>query len=74
MLYEVITENVLKRDFSTSTINQKWCTDITYIHTIKDGCTYLASVMDLHSRNIIGYAYGKFMTTDLALKARNNFV
>jgi len=59
-------ENVLKRDFSTSTINQKWCTDI---HTIKDGWTYLASVMDLHSRKIIGYAYGKFMTTDLALKA-----
>lgn len=43
-------ENVLKRDFSTTTINEKWVTDITYIHTIKDGWCYLASVMDLYSR------------------------
>lgn len=43
-------ENLLNRDFNTSGINQKWCTDITYIHTIQDGWTYLASVMDFHSR------------------------
>jgi len=65
-------ENILNRDFSTSTINQKWCTDITYIHTVKDGWTYLASVMDLHSKKIIGYAYDKSMTTDLVLKAVKN--
>jgi len=29
-------ENILKRDFLTTSINQKWVTDITYIHTIKD--------------------------------------
>lgn len=29
-------ENVLKRDFSATTINEKWVTDITYIHIIKD--------------------------------------
>ncbi|WP_442855634.1 DDE-type integrase/transposase/recombinase [Butyrivibrio sp. NC3005] len=34
-------------------IKQKWFTDITYIHTKKDGWTYLASVMDLYSRKII---------------------
>ena len=39
--------NILKRDFGTETINQKWCTDITYIHVQKEGWTYLASVMDL---------------------------
>ena len=50
--------NILKRDFRTETINQKWCTDITYIHVQKEGWTYLASVMDLCSRKIIGYAYG----------------
>ena len=50
--------NILKRDFGTETINQKWCTDITYIHVQKEGWTYLASVMDLCSRKIIGYAYG----------------
>lgn len=47
-------ENILKRDFSATGINQKWCADITYIHTQKDGWTYLASVMDLYSRKIIG--------------------
>ena len=30
-------ENVLKRDFTTTSINEKWVVDITYIHTIKDG-------------------------------------
>ena len=37
-------ENVLKRDFTTTSINEKWVGDITYIHTIKDGWCYLASL------------------------------
>ena len=56
----------MKRDFTARTINQKWCTDITYIHVLKEGWTYLASVMDLCSRKIIGYAYGTSMTTELS--------
>lgn len=36
-------ENILNQDFSTTSINQKWCTDITYIHTENEGWTYLAS-------------------------------
>ena len=40
-------ENILRRDFGTETINQKWCTDTTYIHVQKEGWTCLASVMDL---------------------------
>ena len=39
-------ENILNQDFTATGINQKWCTDITYIHTQKNGWTYLASVMD----------------------------
>jgi len=62
-------ENILKRDFKADSINQKWCTDITYIHVLKEGWTYLASVMDLHTRKIIGYAYGTEMTAALAKKA-----
>lgn len=65
-------ENILNRDFKTTDINQKWCTDITYIYTIKDGWTYLASVMDFHSKKIIGYAYDTSMTAELALKAVKN--
>lgn len=61
-------ENILKRNFETETVNQKWCTDITYIHVQKEGGTYLSSVMDLYSRKIIGYAYGTAMTWELAVK------
>lgn len=65
-------ENILNRDFLTTNINQKWCTDITYIHTTMDGWTYLASVMDFHSKKIIGYSYGTSMTAELAVKAVQN--
>ena len=41
-------ENILNQDFTTTSINQKWSTDITYIHTEKDGWTYLASLEDLY--------------------------
>ena len=34
-------ENILNQDFTTTSINQKWSADITYIHTEKDGWTYL---------------------------------
>ena len=64
--------NILKRDFGTETINQKWCTDITCIHVQKEGWTYLASVMDLCSRKITGYAYGTSMTAEPAVKAVEN--
>lgn len=64
--------NVLNRNFEADTINQKWCTDITYIHVLKEGWTYLASVMDLCSRKIIGYAHGTTMTAELATQAVRN--
>ena len=65
-------KNILEPDFGTEAINQKWCTDITYIHVQKEGWTYLASVMDLCSRKTIGYAYGASMTAGLAVKAVGN--
>lgn len=46
--------------------------DITYIHTLKDGWCYLASVLDMHSKKIIGYAFDKKMTDDLVIKALKN--
>src|SRR5699024_3816207 len=62
-------ENLLKQDFSTQNINEKWVGDITYIHTLRDGWCYLASVMDLHTRNIVGYSFSRTMTTDLITQA-----
>ena len=65
-------DNILNQDFTATGINQKWCTDITYIHTQKDGWTYLASVMDLYNRKIIGWAYDINMSAELAIKAVKN--
>lgn len=64
----------MNREFSTSMINEKWVMDITYIHTIYDGWTYLASVMDLHSKMIIGYCYSKRMTKDIAIESINQAI
>lgn len=65
-------ENVLNQDFSTTSINEKWVGDITYIHTLKDGWCYLASVLDLHSKKIIGYAFGKRITNNLVITTLSN--
>nr|WP_279592612.1 IS3 family transposase [Clostridium perfringens] len=60
-------ENVLKRNFTTNSINEKWSGDITCIKTQKDGWCYLASVLDLRSKKIVGYSFGKNMTNDLVM-------
>ena len=61
-------ENILARDFSTSAINQKWVSDITYIFT-GEGWLYLAVVIDIYSRSIIGWAMDKRMKKDLVCSA-----
>lgn len=66
-------DNILNQDFSTSIINEKWVGDITYIHTIKDDRCYLASVIDLHTKKIVGYAFEKNITTDLSQVWANFF-
>ena len=65
-------QNIIQRDFSTKTINEKWVGDITYINTINDGWCYLASVMDLHTRKIIGYSFSKSMDTAIVMSAFDN--
>jgi putative transposase len=63
-----VSENVLERKFKASKPNQLWVTDITYIPT-SEGWLYLASVMDLYSRKIIGWAMDKNMTKELVISA-----
>ena len=63
-----IFENVLNRDFSTTSVNQKWAGDITYIHT-DEGWLYLAVILDLHSRAVIGWAMAKRMKAGLVCDA-----
>lgn len=63
-----IADNLLNRCFSASAPNQKWVSDITYI-PIRGGHVYLAVVMDLFSRKIVGWSLDKTMTTDLITDA-----
>ena len=63
-----VAPNLLKRDFVAQRPNQKWLADITYISTW-EGWLYLATVLDLYSRNIIGWAMSERMTDDLTLNA-----
>lgn len=67
-------ENLLKRDFSTTNINQKWVSDITYINTLANGWCYLASIMDLATNKIIGWHFSRNMDTALVMKALINAI
>ncbi len=58
--------NLLSQDFCTERPNQKWLADITYIPTL-EGWLYVAAVLDLFSRKIIGWAMSDRMTTNLTL-------
>ncbi|MBP7025759.1 MAG: IS3 family transposase [Leptotrichiaceae bacterium] len=63
-----LVRNVLNRDFSTETINEKWVSDITYIWSRKEGWCYLSSIMDLYSNRIISHKVGKFMDIKLVME------
>ena len=60
--------NLLDRDFSAEWPNQKWVVDITYIAT-KEGWLYLAVLLDLFSRVIVGWSMRNRMTTTLVMEA-----
>lgn len=60
--------NVLARRFNPARPNVVWATDITYIGT-KQGWLYLAVVIDLFSRAVVGWAFGPSMRTDLVKRA-----
>ena len=59
-----VADNLLNQNFNPVGVNQVWAGDITYLKT-GEGWMYLAIVMDLHSRRIIGWAISKRMTTGL---------
>ena len=61
-------ENLLKRNFSPSAPNQVWTGDVTYIR-IKDGWCYLAVVLDLYARRIVGFAISDSPDSVLTAKA-----
>lgn len=65
---DAVADNLLNQNFNPSGPNQVWAGDVTYLKTA-EGWMYLAVVMDLFSRRIIGWHIAKRMTTDLVIKA-----
>ena len=73
---EETAENILNRDFTAKTTNEKWCTDVTEMkYGSEGGKAYLSAILDLKSRDIVSFAIGKsnnnqlvFNTFDLAVQ------
>ena len=65
-----IAPNILDQNFSADAPNQKWAGDISYIWT-SEGWLYLAVILDLYSRRVIGWAVSNRMKRDLAIRALN---
>jgi transposase InsO family protein len=63
-----VSNNLLEQDFSADGPNQKWAGDITYLRT-DEGWLYLAVVIDLWSRSVIGWSMSSRMTAQLACDA-----
>ncbi len=63
-----VSENVLNREFTTSTPNKVWVADITYIDT-QEGWLYLAVLIDLFSRRVVGWSMADHLRTELPLSA-----
>lgn len=63
-----VVGNVLDRDFTASRPNERWVTDITYIWTDEGWC-YLAAILDLFSRSVVGWALDSTLSTSLPLAA-----
>lgn len=63
-----VADNLLNQNFNPVGVNEVWAGDITYLKT-GEGWMYLAIVMDLYSRRIVGWYISKRMTTDLICKA-----
>ena len=68
-----VAGNVLAREFSALKPNLKWTSDITYIWT-HTGWLYLAVVLDIYSRQIVGWSMSDRLSKELAINALNHAV
>jgi len=65
-----VAENLLHQDFTAAGPNERWASDITYISTYQ-GWLYLAVVMDLYSRRIVGWSMSRWINRHLVIDALN---
>jgi transposase InsO family protein len=62
-----VAENLVKRNFTAAGPNQLWASDITYVWT-GEGWLYLLAIMDVYSRQIVGWSMSNRLTQDLAIQ------
>ena len=63
-----VVANVLNRDFTATRPNERWVTDITYVWTDEGWC-YLAAIVDLFSRAVVGWSLSASLATELPMAA-----
>ena len=78
---QIIAENVLNRDFSAATLNEKWLTDVTEFKLTNGTKAYLSAIIDLYDNSIVSYVLGHsnnnklvFDTFDLAIERNPNAI
>lgn len=64
-----VFENLLCRDFSAESRNQKWCTDFTYLFLDNGAKRYNCSIIDLYDRRVVASVNGRRINADLAKAA-----
>lgn len=60
--------DLVEQDFTADQPDRVWCGDITYVRTV-EGWVYTATVIDLHSRKVVGYAVADHLRTSLVIEA-----
>ena len=63
-----VFENKLKQDFSAERINQKWCTDFTYLFLKNHDVRYNCTIIDLYDRSVVASVTDRRITSDLAIR------
>ena len=63
-----VFENQLKQDFTADGVNQKWCTDFTYLFLKNHDVRYNCSIIDLYDRSVVVSITDRTITSDLAIR------
>ncbi len=63
-----VFENKLKQDFTADKVNQKWCTDFTYLFFAEREVRYNCTIIDLHDRSVVASITDRHITSDLAIR------
>ena len=72
---EATAENILNREFTANTVNEKWCTDVTEMkYGARGEKAYLSAILDLKSRDIVSFAIGRHNNNQLVFETYEELV